>query len=46
LKDELSQNEMEELQKLETKIDEIPVAETQEYIKAMEIILKSAKHVS
>jgi len=46
LKDELSQKEMEELQKLETKIDEIPVAETQEYIKAMEIILKSAKHVS
>ncbi len=46
LKDELSQKEMEELQKLETKIDEIPMAETQEYIKAMEIILKSAKHVS
>lgn len=46
LKDELSQKEMEELQKLENKIDEIPVAETQEYIKAMEIILKSAKHVS
>lgn len=46
LKTELDQNEKAELQKLEDKIDEIPVAETQEYIKAMEIILKSAKHLS
>ncbi len=43
LKDELNNSEKEELRKLESKIDEIPVAETQEYIKAMEIVLKSSK---
>ena len=46
MKDELSTEESDELHKLESKLDEIPVAETQEYIKAMEIILKASKHSS
>lgn len=46
LKEELNQTEKQQLKKLEAKIDEIPVAETQEYIKAMEIVLKASKHSS
>ena len=38
--------EKEQLKKIEENIDEIPVAETKEYIKAMEIVLKAAKHSS
>jgi predicted ATP-binding protein involved in virulence len=46
LKDELNKSEKAELKELESKIDEIPIAETQEYIKAMEIVLKASKHSS
>ena len=44
LKEELNSTEKQHLKKLEEEIDEIPVAETQEYIKAMEIVLKASKH--
>jgi predicted ATP-binding protein involved in virulence len=43
LKENLTDIEKEELKKLENKLDEIPIAETPEYIKAMEIVLKMAK---
>ena len=43
-KADLTDNEKEELKDLEGKLDEIPVAETPEYIKAMELILKISKH--
>ena len=44
MKDELDTEEKEQLKSLEEKIDEIPVAETPEYIRAMEIVLKASKN--
>ena len=44
LKDDLTESEKNELKALEGKLDEIPVAETPEYIKAMELVLKIANH--
>lgn len=46
MKDDLTDNEKNELKALEDKLDEIPVAETPEYIKAMELVLKIAKRSS
>jgi predicted ATP-binding protein involved in virulence len=46
LKDNLTDSEQEELKELESKLNEIPVAETPEYIKAMELISKIAKRSS
>jgi len=43
MKDELNDVENEELKKLESNLDEIPVAETSEYLKAMELVLKISK---
>ena len=43
MKDELTPEEENQLQDLENEIDEIPVTETKEYIKAMEIIQKAAQ---
>jgi len=43
MKDDLTDNERNELNDLEGKLDEIPVAETPEYIKAMELVLKISK---
>jgi hypothetical protein len=43
LKDALTDEEKDELDKLESKMDEIPVAETPEYIKAIELVLKMSK---
>lgn len=43
LKEEPNQSDKRELHELELKIGEIPVAETPEYMEAMEIILKSSK---
>lgn len=45
-KDDLNAADKKKLKQLESKIDEIPIAETQEYIKAMEIVLKASKHSS
>jgi predicted ATP-binding protein involved in virulence len=46
MKDDLTDNEKNELKALDGKLDEIPVAETPEYIKAMELVLKIAKRSS
>ena len=43
MKDELTPEEENQLQDLENEIDEIPVTETKEYIKAMKIIQKAAQ---
>lgn len=43
LKDDLNANEQQKLKELESELDEIPIAETAEYIKAMEIVLKLSK---
>jgi predicted ATP-dependent endonuclease of OLD family len=45
-KDDLNVHEKKKLKQLESKMDEIPIAETKEYIKAMEIVLKASKHSS
>ncbi len=46
MKDHLTDSEKNELKSLDGKLDEIPVAETPEYIKAMELVLKIAKRSS
>lgn len=43
LKEDLLDNEKRELEQLDNQLDEIPVAETPEYIKAMELVLKISK---
>ena len=45
LKEERSEKETQELEKLEEELDEIPVVESEDALKALEIIKKAASRI-